>query len=196
MTIDADVDTGHDYDGIREYDNRLPRWWLYTLWGAVIFTFGYWGYYETSGIGLTQYERLAVENEQASKAEDEKLARLKARGEDPFSDEALVALAATPDARELGAKVWKTNCVACHKEKGEGLIGPNLTDAVALHDSSPSGVFKVISEGVLSKGMPAWKKTLGLKKTRAVTAHVLGLALLNVAGKAPQGKQKVIRVVK
>ena len=41
----------HTYDGIREYNRRLPNWWLYTLYAAILFWIGYWSYYEWLGVG-------------------------------------------------------------------------------------------------------------------------------------------------
>src|SRR3954466_3770599 len=51
----------HIYDGIQEYDKRLPRWWLLTLYGAIVFSALYWAYYETYGIGDSPAKSLQIE---------------------------------------------------------------------------------------------------------------------------------------
>ena len=66
----ADVETGHDYDGIREFDNPLPRWWLMTFYGTVIFAIGYWFYYHTAVTGDSQMTTYQKEIIAAQKEED------------------------------------------------------------------------------------------------------------------------------
>lgn len=85
-----------------------------------------------------------------------------------------------------GAAIFATNCAACHGPKGNGLVGPNLTDEFFMHGGAPENVYKVLSQGVLAKGMPSWTH-LGKDKMQDLTAYVLSLIGTNVAGKAPEG---------
>jgi len=166
----------HEYDGILEADNKLPRWWLMTLFGAMAFSVGYWFYYEEfkAGPGLTQ----AYYAEKAREAEK--------TGADP-TDAELLASVQTP-ALELGKAAFVANCVACHEAQGQGKIGPNLTDAAWLHGGSPVAIFRTIRDGVPAKGMPSWGPMLGRAGVAQVTAFVLSLRDKNVPGKAPEGE--------
>ena len=181
-TLDAEQDkeTAHEYDGIREFDNPLPRWWLLTFYGAVVFSVGYWFYYHSLAAGELPMAAYAVELEAGEKLE--LAAELKAVGE-----EQLLALAQNPDAVQRGAAVFKQNCVACHGERGQGLIGPNLTDAYWLHGSKAKQIHQVITAGILDKGMPSWRPVLGASKVQDATAFVLSLKGKDVPGKAAQG---------
>ena len=87
----ADVETGHDYDGIREFDNPLPRWWLMTFYGTVIFAIGYWFYYHTAATGDSQMTTYQKEITAAQKEEDQKLQALEAQGKG-VNEEQLLAL--------------------------------------------------------------------------------------------------------
>lgn len=166
----------HEYDGIQEADNHLPRWWLATLFGAMIFSVGYWFYYQEFkiGPGLTQ----AYYKQQAAAAEK--------AGVDPSDGELMAAL--DGPALVLGKQTFVTTCVACHEAGGQGKIGPNLTDAAWLHGGSPISIFKTIRDGVPAKGMPAWGPSLGRAGITQVTAFVLSLRGKNVPGKAPEGQ--------
>lgn len=180
------IETDHEYDGIREYDNRLPSWWLFTLYAAIVFSFSYWLYYHTFAIGDTAAEALALE---LQRAESEARARDEARlaREGILSDDSLVALAADTAAVARGKETFLQSCLACHGQQGEGTVGPNLTDAYWLHGHQPTQIHAVIAEGKLDKGMPAWRPVLGASRLRDVTAYVLSLKGSNVTGKAPQG---------
>jgi cytochrome c oxidase cbb3-type subunit 3 len=178
-------DTGHDYDGIRELDNKLPNWWLWTLIVTVIFGYGYYTYFHVLG----GKPRGALADYQQEMAEAQAAADAAARARGELGDEALLALARDPAVLTEGKGVWTQYCVACHKEKGEGLIGPNLTDGYWIHDrGAPAGLRKVIAAGVAAKGMPAWEPVLGPSKVDRVLAYVLTLKNTNVAGKPPEGE--------
>lgn len=166
----------HEYDGIQEADNALPVWWLWTLYGAVIFSVGYWFYYEEfqAGPGLNQ----AYYAEQAREAEK--------TGKDP-SDAELLAAVDGP-ALALGKQAYVANCVPCHEAEGQGKIGPNLTDSAWLHGGAPVDIFRTVRDGVAAKGMPAWGSVLGRAGVTQVTAFLLSLRDKNVPGKPPEGE--------
>jgi cytochrome c oxidase cbb3-type subunit 3 len=171
----------HVYDGIEELDNHLPNWWLFLLWLTVLFAFGYWYYYQTTGEG-----RGTLEVYRAEAAEAARLAE--ARKPKPDSDAGLLLASQDKPTVDEGLQTYQATCAACHGQKGEGLIGPNLTDNAWLHGAQPTAIHKVVSEGVLAKGMPNWEKMLGPQKVRSVVAYVLTLKNTNVPGKAPQGE--------
>jgi cytochrome c oxidase cbb3-type subunit 3 len=175
----------HEVDGIQEYDNKLPNWWLYSLYATILFSAGYWFHYQTSGFGDLPRAEYQAEMDKAAAAE---AARVKAAG--VMTPEALVALSKDKGTIEQGKAVFATTCVACHRADGGGVVGPNLTDDFWIHGAAPEKVFKTISTGVPDKGMPAWGPQLGPDRTRAVTAYVISLRGSNVAnGKAPQGER-------
>jgi cytochrome c oxidase cbb3-type subunit 3 len=171
------------HDGIIEHDNFLPRWWLATLFGAIVFSFGYWFYFHTTGAGMTQLQELEA---------DEKVLgdlRLKAMAA-KVSDDMLVGISKDPAAVERGKAIFTSTCVACHGAKAEGGIGPNLTDGYWIHGGKPAQVYRTVAFGVPDKGMLSWGPTLGATKVQEVVGYVLTLKNTNVAGKAPQGDKE------
>jgi len=174
------TDEGHHvYDGIVEHDNPMPRWWLLTFYGAIAFAGAYWYHYEALHVGLSPEEELAV----TAAAEAKKQA---ATGK-ALSADALAALAKDQAVVADGAKAFAESCALCHGPRGEGKIGPNLTDKAWLHGGSPDKVYTTIAKGVAANGMPAWEAQLGARKVQSITAYVVTLRNTNVAGKAPQG---------
>jgi cytochrome c oxidase cbb3-type subunit 3 len=182
----GDVDrVVHEIDGIEEYDNKLPNWWLYTLYGAIVFAVGYWYLFEIVRAGQSPAEAYQAELDRSAAAKASSLAVGEA------TPEALIALAKDPNAVALGKQVFTSTCAACHRNDGGGSVGPNLTDEYWLHGSAPEKIYRTIASGVPDKGMPAWQPQLGPLKTQAVAAYVLGLKGTNVAGgKAPQGERE------
>jgi cytochrome c oxidase cbb3-type subunit 3 len=100
-------------------------------------------------------------------------------------------LAKDPKTMELGKSVFMGKCGSCHGMSGEGLIGPNLTDKFWIHgDGTSAAIHKVILEGVLEKGMPAWQAQLKPEESDAVTVYIRSLRGTQPANpKAPQGTE-------
>lgn len=173
---------GHEYDGIEEYDNPLPMWWLATFFGAIIFAYIYW-IHELSGAALTQQQELAADMQQIQELQ-------KRNAPKPESDEDL-AKAVGGGTINLGRETFAGKCAVCHGKNLEGGIGPNLTDEFWLHgEGRPSDIAKLIRSGVTDKGMPAWDNVLKPEEVQAVTVYVAAAKGSNPPGaKAPQGKK-------
>jgi cytochrome c oxidase cbb3-type subunit 3 len=176
-------DIVHEYDGIEEADNFLPRWWLVVLFSSIGFAAAYWFGYQVYGLKPTPHQEYATRQAEIDRA------RVAAAANAPeLSETLLAALAKSPEAIALGAGVFKQNCVACHGDKGEGKIGPNLTDRFWLHGSAPLAVHRTITDGIPAKGMPPWGPVLGKDGVQQVAAFVLSLRNTEVTGKEPQGE--------
>lgn len=171
----------HDFDGIQEYDNRLPNWWLWTLWGTIIFSLGYWLVFHTYGVANLPIA--AYEHEMESSGGS--LADLSVRG---LTEADLVAFSGDPAKLAEGKEVWVKTCQVCHKERGQGLVGPNLTDDYWIHGGDPLSIHDTVVHGVVEKGMAAWGRQLGADRVDAVVAYVLTLRGTYVEGKAPEGE--------
>jgi cytochrome c oxidase cbb3-type subunit III len=171
----------HEYDGIIEHDNQLPRWWLFTLFGAMAFAVVYWLAYHTSDALPSLRETYAADWAQRETQRKEREAK------QPITGEELVALSKDPAAVARGITLFTNTCAACHGQKAEGLVGPNLTDNAWVHGGAPTDIYRVVAEGVIPKAMPAWRDTLGVQATKEVTAFLLTIQNTNVPGKPPEG---------
>jgi len=180
----------HSVDGIEEYDNRLPRWWLYTLYGAIGFAVVYWYTYQVGRFADLPAAEYEAELDRAAALEEKKNA-----GAPPVTPEALVALSRDPAIVAQGKAIFASTCAQCHRADGGGNVGPNLTDEFWLHGGAPEKIMKTVSDGVAEKGMPAWRPQLGTRRVQAVTAFVITLRNTNVPqGKPPQGERETISV--
>lgn len=175
----------HEYDGIEEADNELPRWWVFSFIGTVVFALGYWIAYGVVQASPTPYQEYVARRAMLEEARAVALAAA------PTVTEALLEeLASRSETLTEGRAVFVQQCVPCHGDKAEGKIGPNLTDRAWLHGGEAVAIHKTIVDGVLAKGMPAWGAMLGAKATRDVTAYVLSLRNSNVPGKPPEGTEE------
>ncbi len=155
----------HTYDGIREYDKKLPNWWLMTFYGAIIFSVGYYACYEW---WKALPDQAAVVASEMARIETEKLASTAA-----LSDDSLWLMSRNTAFVESGRATFMANCASCHKPDLTGAIGPNLVDKVWIHGGTPMQVYATITAGVPIKGMPTWGPILGTKKMTEVAAFIM-----------------------
>lgn len=169
------------YDGIQEYDNDLPRWWVGTFVLTIVFAVAYWMVFYNFQAPDSSEKYDQAYQAHAAKYFDQKI---------ELTDQDLIAMASSSSDLEAGHAIFKQNCVACHMENGGGSIGPNLTDAYWIHGNAPTSVYKVIENGIVEKGMLAWKGILTPKQMKQVSAYVVSIMNTNVeGGKEPQGEK-------
>lgn len=167
----------HEYDGIQEADNQLPNWWLAIFYVTSVFGLLYWFYYH-------EYE--LAPSEMAAYAEAQ--AALAAQRPD-VTVEQITAAAADASVVSAGAGVYASTCAVCHGDRGQGNIGPNLTDRYWIHGGDEVSIHTTIFTGVPTAGMPGWGASLGGDSVMQATAYVLSLRNTDVeGGKEPQGE--------
>jgi len=172
----------HEYDGIREYDNPLPGWWVLIFWGTFFFSIGYVFHYHLSGNGVSvadayEADMAVVRAERAKRALGERT-----------SEEALGKLTADKAMMADAHKLFLQRCQPCHGDRAQGAIGPNLTDAYWIHGKGTlMDIHHTVSEGVPEKGMPSWGMQLSSIEVKELAAFVGTLRGTNQPGKAPEG---------
>jgi cytochrome c oxidase cbb3-type subunit 3 len=152
---------GHadEADGIEEYDNPLPDWWLGLFWICILWAVGYTVHYHFIG-----------DRSQVGEFQDEMAA---AAVRWPVQGAADVQFAMTPEAIAGGEMVYTTYCFVCHGQKLEGGIGQSFLDDVWIHGSTPDEVIHTITEGVPEKGMAPWASILSAEQINHAAAYVL-----------------------
>jgi len=154
---------GHadEADGIEEYDNPLPNWWLGLFYLCIAWALVYGVHYHFIA-HRSEVQALAAEVAEADKR---------------WPREAAAAAATTVDLSEAnveaGEAIFKANCVACHGANMLGGIGPNLLDTVWIHGGTPEEILHTITVGVPEKGMLTWGPILGPAKVAQVAAYVV-----------------------
>jgi len=173
----------HEYDGIREYENPLPRWWVMIFWGSFVFSIAYVVHYHLSPRGSSV---LAAYDEEMRLAREE---RAKQSLAEAPSEAVLGKLLSDAELMQDAKATFAQRCAVCHAAEGQGLIGPNLTDNHWIHgEGGLMDVYQVVSHGVPAKGMPAWELQLKPIELRKLAAYVGTLRGKNLQGKAPEGR--------
>lgn len=148
--------TGHEWDGIKELDTPLPRWWLWTWYGSILAAIVYW-VLMPAWPGLTGYTRgILGQSDRAQVVQDlGGLAKQRHAGESRLRTATLQQIEADPElqsyAMQVGASVFGDNCATCHGAGGAGAKGyPNLRDDVWLWGGSLDAIQHTIQVGVRS----------------------------------------------
>lgn len=173
----------HEYDGIHEYDNPLPGWWRAVFWATIVFSAGYWVYFHVVDKGETPETKYKNDLAHYESLREVRAARDAAN----VSEDLLARTALDGKAHAQGLAVFTARCASCHGDRGQGLIGPNLTDLNQLHGASRMDLFTTVSKGVPGTAMLAWSEQLAPADVIAVAAFVSTLRGQNLAGKEPQG---------
>lgn len=167
---ESEIELDHNYDGIRELDNKLPPWWLYSFYASIIFAAIYLARFHVFG-DYTQVEEYTAEVAQA----EIDIAKYKETAKDLITFETVTVLE-EPSDLEAGKQIFATNCVACHKVDGGGGIGPNLTDEHWILGGGIKNVYKTLVEGGRpGKGMVSWKNDFKPSELQQVASYVLTL---------------------
>ena len=171
MAAPTDVLLEHSADGIQEYDNPLPAWWLGIFYATIGFTLVFIPYLQVTGWSQeTQYEEELAAAE--ARYEPARAARAEAQ-----ASAAAASSGAVPTDEDIaaGEAVFAGTCVACHLADATGGIGPDLTDAEWIHGGTLAEITNTIAVGVPAKGMLAWGPVIGDQKVRQVSAYVHSL---------------------
>ena len=154
----------HDYDGIRELDNDLPGWWK-------------WLFYITIAFAIVYLVRLFVFNSDdliQSREYAMEMEGVKTNQPDKTVDDAFELVLLEDDASmAAGKETWDKICAACHLPDGGGLVGPNMNDDYWIHGNTVEDMYKIVTDGVIAKGMLPYKDQLSKKERLEVISYII-----------------------
>lgn len=174
MTRKRDELLDHEADGIQEFDNDLPRWWLYGFYLTIAIAIGYMVNFHVLPRPLVGAPSIAAEYDADVRAAAEAAAARK-----PLVDPNAAVTALTDAASlEKGRAIFESEdnvCASCHRADLGGLIGPNLTDDQWMHGCSIADVMASIRTGYPTRGMLPYGSgaTLDEEQVRQLASYVL-----------------------
>ncbi|EGR0921228.1 cytochrome-c oxidase, cbb3-type subunit III [Vibrio parahaemolyticus] len=218
MGVEEGEDMGHEYDGIRELNNPLPKWWTYLFVSTFVFAAVYLALFPGLGSfkGFLKWQSsaqtvrsLEESKEAIAQAQENKQLNQYAKeldDADAYFGEAFRKLAHNanglrpvpeiaqdPEALKVGQRLFLQNCSQCHGSDARGQKGfPNLTDDAWLYGGEPAAIVTTIMHGRIGQ-MPAWKDALGEQGVQEVVSYTLSLSGRKVnAREAAAGKARFV----
>ncbi|MFS8115099.1 cytochrome-c oxidase, cbb3-type subunit III [Rhizobium jaguaris] len=181
--------TGHEWDGIRELNNPMPRWWVWTFCATILWAVGYAILYPSIPMIKDTTKGLLGFSSRAELQQQVQVAKAaQTQFEQQIAAKTVAEIDADPSLREFaiagGASAFKVNCAPCHGSGATGGPGfPNLNDDDWLWGGDLTSIQKTISHGIRFDGdtdthvseMPAFAEILQPAQIRAVAAYVWGL---------------------
>jgi cytochrome c oxidase cbb3-type subunit 3 len=178
----APQDTTHVWDDdLTEYNNPLPRWWLWLFILTIVFALTYLAFFPGLGnyrglLNWTSVSQFTAEDTAAKDAFERRYAADKGKS--------LLELSMDPAAMTTARNLFALNCSSCHGSDARGATGfPNLTDQDWLWGGSEETVYQTIAQG-RNSAMPAWGPVLGADGVEQVLAYVLSLSGRELQGPA------------
>lgn len=156
----------HVVDGIQEYDQRLPMWWLIILFSMIIFSIIYWVVIDDRS--FKGAEKADIEARLAELATKKLASSIDVTNDDLFRE-----MAGNATFISAGQATFEANCIACHGKELQGGIGFNLVDEEWVHGAKPSEIYVSIANGFPEKGMQPWESLLGQRRIAEAVAYVL-----------------------
>jgi cytochrome c oxidase cbb3-type subunit 3 len=168
----------HEYDGIRELNNKLPRWWVWLFNLSILFGIVYFAYYHVFHGGKLMADQYRDEMRVGD------LLKAKAIGD---FEKSMGSLEPSKDPMILaeGKDTFMKLCAPCHRADGGGLVGPNLCDDYWIHGSNFVDNLTTIWNGVPAKGMVTWKGTLKPSTIYAAASYIYTLRGTNPKNPKP-----------
>ncbi|MFB9949166.1 cytochrome-c oxidase, cbb3-type subunit III [Rhizobium puerariae] len=181
--------TGHEWDGIRELNNPMPRWWVYTFYATILWAIGYCVLYPawpmineaTKGVlGFSSRAELAADMNAARAAQGAVLEKISSASLEEIIADPQLAQFATAG----GAAAFRVNCTPCHGTGATGGQGyPNLNDDDWLWGGDVNAIHQTIAHGIRDSvdpetrvsEMPAFADMLKPEEVRQVAAYVISL---------------------
>lgn len=171
--------TGHEWDGLKELNNPLPKWWLYVFYACIVWAIGYWVVYPSWPL-ISGYTAGVMGNSQRADALAAVEAGQAARAQlgAGLNDASLEEIASTPALLDFamanGRAAFGDNCAACHGSGGTGAIGyPNLQDDGWIWGGTLDDIHTTLKYGIRSghdearfAEMPAFGRDELLDKTQ------------------------------
>lgn len=193
--ISGQSTTGHEWDGIKELNTPLPKWWVYVFYACIVWSIGYWVVYPSwpladdylgGAIGYNSRIEVMQEMEQAKVAHADKI--------DAIAANDVFAIAEDANLRQYamrgGEVLFKENCVPCHQSGGAGALGyPTLADDEWLWGGDLESIQMTLVDGIRSdlsdntrlSEMPKFGDFLAQDEIANVADYVMAMAQGNAA---------------